>query len=175
MSGPLSLFSTSKASTSLPLIADGTMCRFRIESVSVDQPEGNRTWAQIKIVTKTLDPVPSSEGHPINAGWPVFNTFPLGTKDATTTPPDWAPGAVSKFIDAVFGTGDKDNKKGKPERPEFFDQEAAAQGVAKLSDAALSMIGKEIVAKVAVKKSKDDTFGDSNVLKNLTFPGDIAA
>lgn len=162
MSGPLSI-KTSTASTAIPLIHDGTMARFRVNALTIEPPEGNRTWQQIKADCRTMDPTPSSEGTPINPGWPVFVTFPLGTKDNLDVAADWVAPAVAKFQDALLGTGDVGNKKGKPARPDLDPADFP------------SYIGKEFVAKVGIKTDKNNPEFVNNVLKNLTFPGDVSA
>lgn len=160
--GPLSILKLSTVSTAVPLLAEQPAARFRINSFTLDQPEGNRTWVQIKADCRTIDPVASSEGQTINPGFPVFVTFPLGTKDDPSTPPEWAGPAIAKFIDGVLGTSDEGNKKGKPTRPDLQPEDFP------------QFIGKEFFAKIAIKPGKDD-YPANNVLKNFVFPGDIVA
>lgn len=161
--GPLSNLNTSRASTAVPLIADAQMGPFRVEQLTVDQPEGNRTWPQLKAKLVSVIAMASSEGHPINAGWPLFITFPLGTKDNPAVAPDWAGPAIAKFQDGVLGTGDEGNKKGKPTRPDLTEESLP------------EYIGKTVVCKIGIKKPKDEQYTDQNVVKTYTFPGDIAA
>ena len=68
--------------------------------------------------------------------------------------------SIAQRIDALLGTGDKDNKKGKPARPDLSGQLVP------------QLIGKELVAKMRVQQ--DDAF-TGNRVATVTYPGDIAA
>lgn len=161
MNGPLSI-KTSTTSTAIPLIADGQLARFRVNGLTLDQKEGT-LFPQVRVDARLLDPTPSAEGTTLNPGFPLFITFPLGSKEDPNTIPEWSVQALAKFQDGVLGTGDAGNKKDKVVRPDFTQESFP------------DYIGKEFFAKVGVRKSKDEQYGDSNVVKTYTFPGDIAA
>ena len=160
MNGPLSALKTSTASTAIPLLADGTAVHMSVESLAIQPPEGNRAYSQVKIKLVTKQPYPDSQGNTLNPGFPFFQTFPLGSKEDPGTPPSWVGSAVARFQDACLGTGDANNPKGKPARPDFDDADFP------------SYIGKELVAIAKIKQSKDDQYGPSNQLSNMQHPAD---
>jgi len=156
MSGPLSIsLDLSKQKTSVPVIADGHNCRVRFvkcEQQTTDKGES------IKFEYHLLDPAPTVDGGQVKVGFPLFENVTL--YDKNTAPgqiPEWAMQKIAKRIDAFLGTGDPDNKKGKPERPAFSAETVAA------------MTGKEAWAKV---KAKTGDF-EGNDISSMTFPGDL--
>lgn len=108
-------------------------------------------------------PAPSTEGNEIkpgDMGSHFFENVALFDKNTTDgSVPKWAQERIAKRIDALLGTGDPDNKKGKPTRPPLSPQVIP------------TLIGKELVAKMGVRTG--DFIG--NEFTQVFFPGDIAA
>jgi len=135
--------------TALPLILDGTTARVRVKNISQTERDG------IPIVKWELvltEPAPTVDGLQANPGFPLFINF--------DTSQEWLLQKMAKFIDGFLGTGDRGNKKGKPERPDLDARVAA------------DLIGKEAVAKISVQKSKKTDYV-GNDISSLTFPGDL--
>ena len=162
MSLPLSI-KLSGVSTAIPLLANGVSGKFSVQAVTVDEPEGNRLWQQIKTKIVTTHAMTRDDGGDVQAGFPLFITYPLGQKDDLTTPPEWSLKNFVLFIDAVLGTADEGNKAGKPTRPNFD------------ADLIPHLLGKEFWGKIGIKKSKDDSYGDSNVFKQMLNLADVKA
>ena len=163
MPGPLSILQTSTTSTAIPLIADNQPVRFRVQEMTYAEPEGERAYGQVKVKLATIDPVPSRDGSTLNPGFPIFQTFNLGTKEDPSKPLDLVKRNICQFMDACLGTGDAGNTKGLPPRPEL-DTELFP-----------TFIGKEFHAIVKVRESKDPQYGPSNQLNNMQYPASIAA
>jgi hypothetical protein len=160
--GPLDIsLDLSKTKTTVPMVADGHLCEWRLEKVGTRNAEGKG-----KMVTfewKLTQPAPNTEGgqiKPGEMGATLFDNIALFDKNTPQgETPEWAQKRIAQRIDALLGTGDEGNPKGKPARP-TFNAETVSQ-----------MIGKTVVAKMKVKG------GDfpGNEFGILTFPGDIAA
>jgi hypothetical protein len=160
---PLSVsFNTSSVKTAIPVIADGTMTRLRLAKIYETEADPEKEIpAKIAFDFQLVDGAPTMEGGSVNPGFPVFVKLPLTTKDSPTATPQWVVDVICRIQDACLGTSDAENKKGKPARPNF-DPACAAE-----------MLGKEVVAKVVVVRSKTTDY-IGNDLKNFTFPGDVA-
>lgn len=157
---PLSIsLNLSGTKTAIPMIADGTMVRLRLVSLSqIKGDKGNTLRFEYDLV----EPAPDTEGGTINPGAfgsKIFENVALYAKPDAKDPL-WFNSVISKRIDALLGTGDPGNKKGKPVRPDL-----SAEVVPQL-------IGKELVAKMKVQQ--DDNF-TGNRIQTVTYPGDIAA
>jgi len=157
---PLSIsLNLSGTKTAIPMVADGTMVKLRLVSLSqIKGDKGNSLNFEYTLV----DPAPDNEGGMINPGAfgsTIFERVALYAKPDAKDP-KWYESVISKRIDALLGTGDAGNKKGKPTRPDL-----SAELVPQL-------IGKELVAKMQVQN--DDSFV-GNRIRSVTFPGDIAA
>lgn len=159
--GPLSIsINTSNTVTSVPQIAPGTLAVLRlvgIEQKSTDK--GNYiSWSY-----ELTAPTPKVGGGVINPGEfgsKVFeNTMLYGKDTAPGEIPTWALTRISEREDALLGTGDPGNAKGKPVRPNFG------------PDIVPSLIGKTLVAKF--KSRKDDP--NATEIDRVFFQGDIAA
>jgi hypothetical protein len=117
----------------------------------------------LKFEYDLVEPAPTADGgtiQPGQMGAKMFENIALFDKNTPAgTVPQWALERIAKRQDALLGTGDANNKKGKPARP-AFGPEAVEQ-----------MIGKELVAKMKVRTG--DYTG--NEFDQVYFPGDIAA
>jgi hypothetical protein len=157
-------YDLSKAKTVVPLIADGHLCRLRLTNLSVDTTDkGPSTKWEWDIV----EPVPSTEGEQIRPGdfgAKFFENIQLYAKPDAKNPA-WFVERIAKRVDGLLGTGDANNKKGKPTRPSIVVNDAG------IRELAPQLVGKEIVAKMKVKTG--DYLG--NEIQTVTFPGDISA
>lgn len=142
--------------TAVPMIADGHYCRVRLAKITQTEKDGKPST---KWEFQTVEPTPSTEGTTINPNFPIFENIPLYDKEGGKGTPGWWKVKIAKNMDALLGTGDVDNKKGKPPRP-TFDAGTVA-----------NLIGKEAVAKMKVVTGDFD----GNNIASLTFPGDISA
>lgn len=154
---PLSIaFDTSKAKTAVPMYADGQMVRFSFAGVKEESGEKGKT---LILEWNAMHPAANTDGGQIPVGGlgsKIFDRIQLyGGKPEDETP--WFVKKLSTRIDALLGTSDAGNTKGKPTRPDFNNETVAA------------MIGKEMVAKMKVKTG--DYSG--NEFGNLYFPGDL--
>lgn len=159
MSRPLSIKS-SQTKTSIPLVADKFMAPVRVVKIDYKEAEGEQKFAHLAVRLDLINPAPTTEGGTVPAGFPVFVTFPLGTAEEPTKMPEWSERNWSSFIDGVLGTGDAENKKGKPVRPDTT-LELLPQ-----------LFGKVVVATFGVYKSKTNDQVYQSVNK-YTFPGDL--
>jgi len=144
--------------TAVPMIKDGELVELRLVNLSQQTVEKGKS---LKFEYDLVNPAPDSEGGTINPGAmgsKVFENIQLYAKPDAKDP-KWYEKKIATRIDALLGTGDKDNKKGKPVRPDLN-----AQLVPQL-------IGKTLVAKMAVKTGEYT----GNEIRSVTFPGDIAA
>lgn len=161
--GPLDInLDLSKTKTTVPMVAEGHLCEWRFEKAGMKQA-GEGKGNMITMEWKLTQPAPNTEGgqiKPGEMGATLFENIALFDKNTPTGQiPEWAQKRIAQRIDALLGTGDEGNPKGKPTRP-AFNAETVSQ-----------MIGKTVVAKMKVKG------GDfpGNEFGTLTFPGDIAA
>lgn len=162
--GPLSIeLALSDTKTAVPLVAHDHMTVLRLVNVTqktVDRPNGAGQGAQINFEFTLVEPVPSADGAgivPGAFGSTIFETVPLYAK-ADAKNPNWFKEKISKILDALLGTGDPGNTKGKPPRPNL-----SAQLVPDL-------IGKTVVAKIKVDTYEGVT---RNKIDTYTFPGDV--
>lgn len=157
---PLSIsLDLSGTKTAIPMVADGTMVRLRL--VSLTQIKGEK-GNSLRFEYDLVEPAPDTEGGVINPGAfgsKIFETIAMYAKPDAKDP-KWFYKNIAQRIDAFLGTGDEGNKKGKPVRPDL-----SAELVPQL-------IGKELVAKMKVQQ--DDVY-TGNRIQTVTFPGDIAA
>jgi hypothetical protein len=159
--GPLDIsLDLSNKSTVTPMVADGQLARWRfVKASKATSDKGD----MIKFEYDLVEPAPDTEGGQIKPGAmgsKFFENIALFDKNTPKgTVPGWAEERIAKRMDALLGTGDPNNKKGKPTRP-VFNSETVSQ-----------MIGKELVAKMKVRT------GDfiANEFGQVYFPGDIAA
>jgi hypothetical protein len=140
----------SKIKTTIPLIMDGTMARVRLKDVSQGDRDGHTV---IKWEFILVEPTTTTEGGNVGPGFPLFVNFDLSQ--------EWLQQKMAKFVDGLLGTGDEDNRKGKPIRPQF-DSELVAR-----------MIGTEGIAKIIVTRSKKTDYV-GNDIASLTYPQDLA-
>jgi len=149
----------SEAKTAVPMIADGTMVRLRLVSLSQQAGEKGKT---LRFEYDLLDPAPDSDGGKINPGAfgsKIFENVALYAKPDAKDP-KWYEKRIAARIDALLGTGDKGNTKGKPARPDLSPQLVP------------NLIGKELVAKMRIRTTGEFS---GNEIASVTYPGDIAA
>lgn len=145
--------------TAIPMIQDGQVCRLRLVGLSQGATEKGKV---LKFEYDLQDPAPDTEGGTITPGAmgsKIFENIQLYAKPDAKDP-KWFEKKIASRIDALLGTADKDNKKGKPPRPDL-----SAELVPQL-------IGKTLVAKMVVRQDANYT---GNEIRTVTFPGDIAA
>ena len=170
--GPLStLLSTTSAKTAIPMIKDGAYATLRLVKLTQENiPDKGETF---KWEFDLVAPVDSTDHGvqilPGALGAKQFHTMRMYGKDGRDAAVGRTMTEVGKFIDALLGTGDVGNTKGKPERPELFDQGAAAQGVAQLDPETVNrLIGQELLAQMKVRTG--DYTG--NEIGKVFFPAD---
>jgi len=121
--GPLSIsLDTDDAVTQVPVIADGKWVTLRLVSINQGNVEGK--GAVVKFAWELTETAPDTDGRPIEPGAfgsKFFETVQL--YDKNTGPgqpaPKWAVDKISKRMDALLNTGDKNNAAGKPVRPKL--------------------------------------------------------
>jgi hypothetical protein len=138
-----------EVTTALPLIVDGTAAHVRVKNISQVDRDGA---VIVKWELVLTEPAPTVDGAQANAGFPLFINF--------DTSQEWMLQKMAKFIDGFLGTGDRGNKKGKPERPDLDARVAA------------DLIGKESLAKIVIQKSKKTDYV-GNDISSLTYPADL--
>ena len=158
---PLSIsLETSAAKTTVPLIANGQYCEFRLTDLGmVSTDKGNVTKWKFELVKPTV----TNEGRPLNPGdfgATLFMDIQLYAKPDAKNP-SWFVEKIAKYQDALLGTGDLGNVKGKPARP-AFDAACVSQ-----------MLGKTLIAKVKIRSSEG--YSDSNEFATVSFPADVSA
>lgn len=184
MSGPLNFsLKLSDVKTAFPLIADAVMTEFRLVGIEaktappkaelhpeavVRGPDGNPVTLNLQF--ETINPVKGSEGQEILPGSPgskIFDPIQLYSKPDAKDPA-WFVKKLATRVDALLGTGDPGNTKGKPERPALdLASPTLAQELIEL------LVGKVMIAKVKLEKSAE--YGDKNSFAALHFPGDLKA
>lgn len=165
--GPLSIsLPTSGAKTSVPMFAENQYVPMRLVSVEQGEVEGKGTT--IKFTWDLINPAPSvdsqrGEGPPIEPGKfgsKFFDTVRFYDKDTPQGQiPERAQKAICQRQDALLGTGDPNNKKGKPVRPDFN------------GDTVPDLLGK--IAHIRFKVKTGEFEG--NEIADLRFPGDEKA
>lgn len=160
MSGPLNInLSTDTTTTGIPGFDPNTYVKMRFADVKKDPVEGKGD--KLTFIFELTEPAASNAGGTITPGQlgsKVFHTiFMYGKDTAPGQVPTWAVEKICKVLDGFLGTGDPDNKKGKPVRPAFNDQ-----------------LVPTLMGQVAFLKFKNPT-GDrtSQDVAELKFPGDM--
>lgn len=165
--GPLSIsLPTSGAKTSVPMFAPDQYIPMRL--ANIEQGHVENKGDTIKFTWELINPAPSvasvrGEGDPIEPGKfgsKFFDTVRFYDKDTPQGQvPERAQKAICQRQDALLGTGDVGNKKGKPPRPDFNGETAP-----------------ELFGKVAHIKFKVKTGEfEGNEIADLRFPGDEKA
>lgn len=157
--GPLSInLSTSTAKTSVPTIPENVKVPFRLIGITSNTPEG-KSGPVLTFEFELVQPTVDKSGKTLNPGdfgskqfHKVYCYAKEGSKD-----PTYYLGKIAQIQDALLGTGDPGNDKGKPERPDFNDETAA------------QLYGKVLIATMKVKS---DEFGGGNEFGKLQFPAD---
>lgn len=158
---PLSIaLPTAGVKTAFPLIADKQQASFRLTEISQTNTEKGPV---IKFSWELSAPAPGNQGKPIapgELGSKHFENVQLYDKNSVPggPPPQWALAKIATRLDALLGTGDEGNIKGKPVRPQL--------------DASLvpSLIGKEIVATVKITEYEGQ---QRNEFSRVEHPGDV--
>lgn len=135
--------------TTLPLIADGTIAKCRLKNITQTEREGNPI---IKWELTLLESAPTVDGLSVQPGFPLFVNFDVSKEFLLQK--------MSKFVDGILGTGDANNKKGKPPRPQFN------------AETVNSMLGAEAFAKITITKSKKSDYV-GNDITSLIYPDDL--
>ena len=131
---PLSIsLNLTDISTTVPLIADGTMAKVRLKNISQTERDGNPV---IKWEFTLVEPAPTTEGDQVRARIPALCHLRHVSQEFLMQ-------KMARFVDGFLGTGDANNKKGKPTRPQFN------------AHVVSQMIGTEAMAKISVIKSKN--------------------
>lgn len=119
MSGPLSFnLDLSKAKTEVPQFAENQYVEMRFTELTQHESEKGPS---IKFRWELVSPAAGADGAPITPGTfgsTFFETIQLYAKPDAKDP-KWFEKKISSRIDALLGTGDEGNKKGKPTRPDF--------------------------------------------------------
>lgn len=147
----------SGVSTSQPLVRDGHVGLVSLENISGVVNDDTGKLEAVKWEVKLVDPAPAQDRDgnpldPVNAGFPLFVRF--GTQH------DFLLAKQARFIDAFLGTGDRGNRKGKPERPVLNASTVA------------SMIGLQAIAKITVRRDKKSDYVGNDIDK-LTHVSEI--
>jgi hypothetical protein len=151
---------TDTTKTAIPQIAAETWVKFRLTSIKKVIAEKG---TQIKFEFDALDPVQSEDGtiiEPGKLGSKQLVTVPLYAKEGAKNP-TWFVERVCKIMDAILGTGDPENKKGKPVRPVFNPEVAAA------------MTGGVFLGRMV--KRKDEQGVERTEIGEFAFPADKQA
>lgn len=118
--GPLSFnLDISKAQTEIPLFAENQYVEMRFTELTQNTVEGKGNV--LKWRWELVSPAASSTGAPITPGAfgsTYFENIQLYAKEGSKKP-DWYKERIAKRTDALLGTGDANNTKGKPQRPDF--------------------------------------------------------
>jgi hypothetical protein len=144
--------------TAVPMVKDGELVSLRLANLGQVTTEKGKS---LKFEYDLVNPAPDTDGGVINPGSmgsKIFENIQLYAK-ADAKDPKWYEKRIASRIDALLGTGDKDNKKNKPPRPDLN---------AKLVP---ELLGKTLVAKMRVRTGEYT----GNEIATVTFPGDIAA
>ena len=136
--------------TVIALIADGTLAHVRLKNISQSERDGNPI---LKWEMTLIDPVPTDDGHEARAGFPIFINFDVSK--------EFLMQKMARFVDGFLGTGDANNRKGKPPRPAFN------------ADTVSRMLGAEGYAKVTIRKGANDFV--ANDVTAIIHPADMAA
>ena len=148
----------SDTKTAVPLIKDGELVVLRLANLT---PIATEKGQSLKFEYDLVNPAPDTDGGIINPGAmgsKVFENIQLYAKPDAKDP-KWYEKRIATRVDALLGTGDRDNKRNKPPRPNFT-KELVPQ-----------LIGKSLVAKMRVRTGEYT----GNEIASVTFPGDIAA
>lgn len=167
--GPLDInYDTTATKTAIPLIANGHYAKLRLVKLTLDRTDKGPST---KWEYDQVDPAPDSEGGQIlpgSMGSKQFENIQFYSKpDAKDK--GWFIKKICTRMDALLGTSDPDNKKGKPARPAFF---LPGTTTGELNPETVNLlIGKELVAKMKVKEGEYV----GNEFATVVFPGDITA
>lgn len=152
--GPLNInMNLAETKTALPVITDGSLVPIKLLSVDGHLREDDPSKPETKWTFATTAPAPTTDGDSVAPGFKLISRIQLYAKE-TTENKTWFQQKIARFIDALCGTGDKDNKKGRPERPPFND------------DTIAKMIGLECFAKVTISRDQNGVDRNEILLLN---------
>lgn len=141
--------------TTVPVIANDRWVKVRLANLT---QQANEKGQMLKFEYHLLEPAPTIDGETVKPGFPLFENITLYSKD--TPPgqiPEFAQTKICKRIDAMLGTGDPGNKKGRPPRPAFN------------GELVPSLIGKELYLQV---KAKTGEYEGNDVVQ-VRHPSDV--
>lgn len=180
MSGPLSIaMNLAEAKVAFPICQDGVYVTWRCSKVSLDSRElkepssgvvENNHGKYLKLDFDLVDPAPDTDGQQILPGKPgskFFDSTNLYSKNDAKDP-GWFVKKIAGRIDALLGTADADNKKGKPPRPNIDLTSPTLD-----ADLAALLVGKTLVARMRVSNSAE--FGTRSEFGDIRFPADMIA
>lgn len=162
--GPLNIsIPTSETKTSVPQPAEGVYVKVRFSKLDQDSVEGKGD--RLRFQFDLVDPTPNQDGGTITPGQmgsKFFYDIPLYDKNtaAGQPPPKWSQEKISRVLDGFLGTGDKDNAKGKPARPDLGPE-----------------VVPQLIGQVSFAKFKNRTgewASQGAEIQSFTFPGDVA-
>lgn len=161
MSTPLSIsIPTNTAKVGIPEVAYDTWVRLRLNNISQDT---NEKGPVITFEWELQDPASASDGSTIlpgQLGSKIFERIYCYTKpDAKDAANPFYIQKISKRIDAILRTGDAENKKGLPARPEFNGETAA------------KMFGGIAFARFGPNKQQDGS--ERSEIKEVKHPEDM--
>lgn len=141
--------------TTVPVIANDRWVKARLANLT---QASNEKGNMLKFEYHLLEPAPTVDGGQVSPGFPIFENVVLYNKD--TPPgqiPEMAKSRICKRIDAMLGTGDPGNKKGRPERPNFS------------GELVPTLIGKELYLQLVAKTGDYEC----NDVKQVRNPADM--
>lgn len=176
---PLSInLDLSQTKVAFPMAAPDTYAKWRVAKVTTDNKTldhpavgvvENGVGRVLKIEFDLDEPVADSDGEQILPGKPGAKFFWQCNLYSKTDAkdPTWFVKKICGLVDALLGTSDSDNKKGKPTRPPL--NLGAPDFAAQLGSL---IIGQLIVAKMTISTFEGTTRSD---FKSIHFPADLQA
>ncbi len=177
--GPLSTtYSLAAAKTAFPMAQKGVLAQWRCTNVTSEMKElkeesvgiiENGQGRALKFEFELVNPVSDCDGVPILPGKPgskMTRTINLFARVSGKSH-DWFIRSICDIVDALLGTADADNKKGKPPRPDI---NLGSPTVG--AELAQILVSRELIAKMDVRTHEGNTNSD---FEKLFFPPDLAA
>lgn len=161
MNAPLSIsIPTNNAKVGIPDIAYDTWVRLQLKNISQDT---NEKGPIVTFEFELMDPASNTDGGTIlpgQVGSKVFDKVYCYGQDDKKPEDRFYVQKICKRIDAILHTGDPDNKKNLPPRPEFNGETAA------------KMLGGILFARMGASKQQDGSPGRGEI-KELKHPEDM--
>lgn len=140
--------------TAMPIIVADHLSNARLKAI--DQISSDKGITLVWTYELT-EPAPTQDGGQVSPGYPIKDFIQLYSKPDSKRP-DWFKEVIAKHIDACLGTGDPNNKAGKPVRPEL-NAELLPQ-----------LIGRPVIIRFGVKEFNSRV---SNEIKGIYNPADL--